>query len=181
MTTQLQQVRSFNRIVAQRAGALDDSYLGQGRPLGEARLLFEVGDGADIGQLRDRLSLDSGYASRLLRALEKQALVRTSPAPEDRRVRRVHLTDKGRAEVEAYDRLSDERARDILAPLTSNQRVRLTAAMAEVERLLRIKDICVEVVPPDSPDARACVTAYVRELAALFDTGYDPNVAGPND
>jgi len=36
-------VRSFNRLVSQTIGALQDHYLGRGRPLGEARLLFEIG------------------------------------------------------------------------------------------------------------------------------------------
>ena len=39
-----------------RTGALYDSYLGRGRPLGQARLLFEVGiEGSDIASLRERL------------------------------------------------------------------------------------------------------------------------------
>ena len=37
------QVRSFNRAVTQRAGALNDAFLSRGRPLGQARLLWEIG------------------------------------------------------------------------------------------------------------------------------------------
>ena len=37
------QVRRFNRIVTERVGALNDHFLGQDRPLGEARLLWEIG------------------------------------------------------------------------------------------------------------------------------------------
>jgi hypothetical protein len=36
-------VRRFNRTVTQRIGALDDAYLSRGRPLGQARLLWEIG------------------------------------------------------------------------------------------------------------------------------------------
>ena len=67
----IEQVRSFNRAVTIRTGALDDSYLGRGRPLGQARLLFEIGrDSSDIRSLREKLGLDSGYISRLLKSLE---------------------------------------------------------------------------------------------------------------
>ena len=44
------QVRSFNRRVTQTIGALHDDYLGRDRPLGESRLLFEIGR---IGATRD--------------------------------------------------------------------------------------------------------------------------------
>ena len=68
--TQIEQVRSFNRAVTRRVGALSDDYLSRGRPLAESRLLFEIGrHGADLRDLRERLSLDSGYLSRMLRSL----------------------------------------------------------------------------------------------------------------
>src|ERR1039457_3982596 len=64
------QVRSFNRTVTQRIGALNDAFLSRDRPLGQARLLWEIGpDGSDVRRLRSRLDLDSGYLSRLLRSL----------------------------------------------------------------------------------------------------------------
>src|SRR5260370_6846327 len=69
-------VRSFNRIITQRIGALNDAFLSRDRPLGQARLLWEIGpDGADVRRLRSRLGLDSGYLSRLLRSLENDGLV----------------------------------------------------------------------------------------------------------
>ena len=68
---QIAQVRRFNRVATERAGALSDRFLGRRRPLGQARLLWEIGrDGADVRDLRSRLGHDSGYLSRLLRALE---------------------------------------------------------------------------------------------------------------
>jgi hypothetical protein len=49
------QVRRFNRLVTQRVGALDDRYLARDRPLGEARLLWEIGrEGCDVRSLRAR-------------------------------------------------------------------------------------------------------------------------------
>ena len=111
----IEQVRSFNRLVTLRTGALNDSYLGRGRPLGEARLLFEIGpDGSDIRSLRERLGLDSGYISRLLKSLEAEGLVTVQSDSSDRRRRRVALTAKGRSEHAAYDTLSDDLARSLL-------------------------------------------------------------------
>src|SRR3569623_2203860 len=111
-------VRSFNRAVTRRIGALGDDYLGRGRPLAESRLLFEIGHGgADLRDLRTRLSMDSGYLSRLLRALEAQGLVKSQPSAGDARVRRATLTAMGRREVDALERRSQDIAASLLAPL----------------------------------------------------------------
>src|SRR5438094_10495811 len=103
-TGAVQQVRSFNRIVAQRIGALDERFLKRDRPTGEARLLWEIGSqGAEARELRSRLGIDSGYFRRALRSLEKQRLIRTRVVQEDRRWRQIFLTRAGlpdRAEIE---------------------------------------------------------------------------------
>ena len=90
-------LRRFNRTYTQRIGALDESFLGLGLPLGSARLVFEVGEaGATVRDLRARLGLDSGHLARQLRRLEDDGLVRVAPDAEDRRRRTVRLTAKGR-------------------------------------------------------------------------------------
>jgi DNA-binding MarR family transcriptional regulator len=177
---EIQQVRRFNRLVTRRVGALDQSYLSRGRPLGEARLIFEIGlAGADARALRAALELDSGYLSRLLRALTAEGLVEVATGQGDARVRRVALTAKGRAELAAYERLSDKLARSILAPLASPERERLLAAMAEVERLLRAGALVVALEPADSADAVWCLDQYYRELARRFDAGFNPAKGKP--
>src|SRR3990170_1635847 len=177
---QIQQVRSFNRALTRRIGVLGDNYLERGRPLAESRLLFEIGrDGADVRELRARLSLDSGYLSRLLRALEGQGLVKSHPAAGDARVRRATLTRKGLREFEALDQRSQGLAISLLAPLGSAQRTRMIAAMAEVERLLRAAAVVIVPADPDSVDARACIAAYLGELDRTFETGFDP-ARGPS-
>lgn len=169
------QVRRFNRLVTQRAGALEDHFLGRGRPLGESRVLFEIGaPGADLRDLRARLGLDSGYLSRLVQRLEAAGLVTLRAAPDDERVRRAELTPAGRAEVEEMDRRSDQAAEAILAQLGESQRARLVAAMAEVHRLLQAAGARIERVDPASREARSCVERYYAELAARFDGGFDP-------
>ena len=95
----VQGVRRFNREVAERIGALTDEFLGRGRPMGEARILWEIGaEGTDVRALRARLGLDSGYTSRVLRSLERQRLITMGPSPDDGRVRRVELTETGLVE-----------------------------------------------------------------------------------
>jgi DNA-binding MarR family transcriptional regulator/GNAT superfamily N-acetyltransferase len=171
----VRQVRSFNRTVTQTVGALETSYLRRGRPLGEARLLFEIGrDGAEARQLRARLGLDSGYLSRLLNALKSQGLIEVREAPADRRRRGVALTRAGIAELMAYDRLSDRLAGSMLTPLSSGQQSRLVAAMGDVDRLLRAASVEFAAEAPGSAEARRCLDQYYRELAQRFEAGFDP-------
>ncbi|WP_030609004.1 bifunctional helix-turn-helix transcriptional regulator/GNAT family N-acetyltransferase [Streptomyces sclerotialus] len=179
---QVEQVRRFNRTVAERVGVLHDSYLGSARPYGQARLLWEIGDGDgggeegthDVRGLRARLGLDSGYVSRLLRALERDGLITLEPHPHDRRVRTVRLTEAGRAERALLDDRSDALATSLLDPLDARQRDRLTSAMAEVERLLTASLVSVDVLDPGHPDAVHCLRSYATELQELFEGGFDP-------
>src|SRR5215469_6273870 len=95
----IESVRRFNRTVTQRVGALDEAFLARGRPLGQARLLWEIGtDGADIRDLRARLDLDSGYVSRMLQALAADGLITIERGADDARIRTARLTGAGLAE-----------------------------------------------------------------------------------
>jgi DNA-binding MarR family transcriptional regulator/GNAT superfamily N-acetyltransferase len=171
----IEQVRSFHRRVTQTIGALNDHYLGRDRPLGESRLLFEIGKaGATAAVLRARLGLDSGYLSRLLRSLERQGLVTTAPLADDRRIRIATLTAAGLGELAELNRMSDALAQSILDPLSDKQRTRVANAMAEVERLLSASAVRIDEESPTSRDAQYCLTDYFRELAERFAGGFDP-------
>jgi DNA-binding MarR family transcriptional regulator/GNAT superfamily N-acetyltransferase len=173
-------VRRFNRTVTQRIGALDDRFLARDRPLGEARLLWEIGaEGAEVRALRARLELDSGRLSRLLRALEADGLAEVVPSPDDGRVRIARLTPAGRAERAELDRRSDASARALLAPLPPAQRERLVGAMADVERLLTAATVELRPTDPDDPGARFCIRAYFDELDRRSDHGFDPDASLP--
>jgi DNA-binding MarR family transcriptional regulator/GNAT superfamily N-acetyltransferase len=182
LADEISQVRRFNRLVTQRAGALNDHFLGRDRPLAESRLLWEIGaGGADLRDLRRRLDLDSGYVSRLVQALEEKGLVRLSPGASDQRLRQARLTAAGRREVSEMNRRADQVAADLLAPLTSVQRARLVAAMAEVHRLLQLAGLQIERVDPASRAARWCVGQYIDELNRRFESGFDPAASLPAD
>jgi DNA-binding MarR family transcriptional regulator/GNAT superfamily N-acetyltransferase len=168
-------VRRFNRLISQRVGALSDRYLARDRSLGEARVLWEVGEtGCDVRSLRTRLGLDSGYLSRVLRSLEAAGLVTVVPSPADKRVRTARLTSAGLAERALLDRRSDQLAASFLEPLTDGQRDRLVAAMADVDRLLAVSLVDIRPLDPAHPAAHSCLNAYFAELDRRFETGFDP-------
>ncbi len=168
------QVRSFNRLVTERVGALEDHYLSLDRPLGEARVLWEIRrDGCDVRALRSQLGLDSGYLSRLLRSLEAAGLVTVERSDGDGRVRTARLTHRGIRERDLLDQGSDELARSFLEPLSASNRDRLVAAMAEVERLLTAGLVEIDDADPAGPDGRHCLESYFAELGRRFEAGFE--------
>jgi DNA-binding MarR family transcriptional regulator/GNAT superfamily N-acetyltransferase len=178
----IEMVRAFNRTVTQRVGALDDRYLARDRPLGEARVLWEIGEhGCELRIMRARLALDSGYLSRLLRSLEGAGLISVRASERDKRVRTARLTKKGRTERALLDRRSDALAWAMLEPLADSQRERLVAAMVEVERLLTSALVEIDTVDPAHHHAEHCLREYFAELDRRFDAGFDPAGSLPAD
>src|SRR3989440_6501843 len=173
----VEQVRSFNRTMTERVGVLNDHDLGDKHPVGEAGLLWEIGAGGTrVRELRRRMSLDSAYVSRLLRSLEKQGLIMVRTSEHDGRVRQVQLTEAGLRERAELDQRADAFAHSLLEPLSESQRVKLVAAMAEVERLLIASMVQITVADSTSQEARWCIEQYFTELGERFETGFDPTL-----
>lgn len=171
-------VRRFNRLVTARVGALDENYLARSRPLGQARVLWEIGRiGCEVGVLRARLGLDSGQLSRTLRTLEHDGLVSVSTHEHDTRVRVAALTPAGIAEWDDLEKASEASAAKLLDPLTERQRQRLVTAMGDIERLLLASLVEVGERPPSDPLARACLRAYRDELQQRFGGRFDAGSA----
>lgn len=175
-------VRSFYRALTLRVGVFTDSFLGRGRPLAQARLLFEIGkEGADVRELRSRLDLDSGYLSRLLRSVERDGLVEVAALESDLRSRRARLTAAGRKELKQLNRLGDRFAEETLEPLSEAERARLVSAMSEVEKLLNLSFTRISVEDPESPDAKWCLQQYFADLGERFEGSFDARRSIPAD
>lgn len=177
-------LRRFNRSYTPLVGVLDESFLGTGRPLAAARLLFEIGHGAvGVHELRHRLGIDSGYLSRLLRTLERDNLITVSDDPSDRRRRIVDLTSAGRTEWRLLDQRSDQIATDLLTGLEADDRAELATALAKAERLLRLASISFRIVDPASVAALSSLGQYYEELDQRFSNGFDVRTpaAGTDD
>lgn len=164
--------RRFARAVTREVGALDSSFLGRGRPLGAARVINAIGSGrSEVAGLRAYLDLDSGLMSRLLRGLEDEGLIRTTPHPDDARRRIATLTPAGEHEYRAYEHLSDTRAASFLdrAP---NADV-LLGAMDLIAGAFGRDLVDIHEADPASDAARHCLAHYYAELDARFPGGFE--------
>lgn len=168
----IRRFRRFARAVTREVGALDTSFLGRGRPLGSARVINAIGSGrSDVADLRAYLDLDSGLMSRLLRGLEDEGLIRTTPHPDDARRRVAVLTADGIEEFRAYEALSNMRAASFLDG--ASNRDALLDAMDLIAAAFGRELIAIEEVDPVSEAARHCLTRYYAELDARFPAGFE--------
>lgn len=175
-------VRTFNRFYTRVIGVLNDSHLGSGLTLGQARVLFEIAQLAPVEAraLRIYLDLDAGYLSHRLAELEDMGLIRREPSPRDRRAKHIRLTAKGRRKLDQLDRRSNDIVVRLVEQLDGGGRKRLETAMLEIQRLLDDKTEIVHE-PPESADAQACLNSYFAELARRFPSGFDPSQSAPAD
>ena len=83
----IERVRSFNRAVTLRTGALNDSYSAAAGRSARRGCCSRSVRRQRHSSLRERLGLDSGYVSRLLKSLEAEGLIAVESDASDRRRR----------------------------------------------------------------------------------------------
>ncbi len=172
--------RRLNRAVTTLTGVMDQSFLGRGRTLGAARVLNAIGQGReDVADIRAYLGLDSGLMSRFLRGLEDEGLIVTQPGKTDARRRVAQLTEQGRDEVAAYEELANNGARAVLNQYS--QQEALLQAIDLVATVLGREQIAISEVDPEDPRVKNCMAQYYAEIAAIFETDFDPAQASPPD
>lgn len=172
MNDAIKRVRRFNRAVTAAVGALDESFLGRGRPLGSARVINAIGQGrTDVAVLREYLGVETSLMSRLLRGLEDEGLVETAVSVHDARRRVVRLTKAGKSEFRAYEGLSNAQAKNILASHARSDE--LLAAMDLVASALGRDRVVIEEADPRGEAAKYCLGAYYEEISSRFEHGFD--------
>jgi DNA-binding MarR family transcriptional regulator/GNAT superfamily N-acetyltransferase len=131
-------VRAFNRFYTSKLGFLDQQLLKSPFSLSEARVLYELAhrQNPSAKAIGAELGLDPGYLSRIVQKFDEDGLIVRKPFAADRRQYQLSLTAKGRQAFAKLDRSSHDDVADMLAVLPQDDRKRLIAAMAAIERLL---------------------------------------------
>lgn len=96
------------------------------------------GDGVSVGEIGQKLHLDSGTLTPILKRMEKAGLVRRSRNPQDERLLKVELTPEGRA---LRERVGEARAQ-IVCALGGDETpiAKLRAELMQVTQQLRASD-----------------------------------------
>lgn len=137
MTEAVTALRAFNRFHTRFSGALNAHYMHSDMSLAEARCLYEIAqeDGLLASDLQDRIGLDAGYVSRILRKFEGKGWI-TRGRGKDARRRPITLADAGRAAFAALDVTTRAETAGRIAHLGEADREALVGALEQVQLLL---------------------------------------------
>ncbi|ANN14318.1 MarR family transcriptional regulator [Amycolatopsis orientalis] len=149
-------VRAFNRLYTGVIGVLDEGPADAEYSLSEARVLFELAqqDATQVTDLRKRLDLDAGYASRLLVRLEGRGLLIRERSDEDARRQVIRLTEEGKKAFAILDARSVDRIGSLLGRFADDEQERLLGAMDTITSLVgeRAADPTLVLRPPRPGD-----------------------------
>ena len=131
-------IRRFNRFYTREIGVLDGNLLQSGFSLAEARILYELGQTPEIAatEIGEKLNLDRGYLSRMLRAFQRKRLISRKRDVADKRRSHLSLTEKGRTTFHQLDRHSSEAAEGMIADLPRGAVNALLGAMETIQDVL---------------------------------------------
>ena len=137
MTDAISEIRSFNRYYTRWVGALDRHHLGTSFSLAEARVLYELAHrpGLIARDLVERLGLDPGYLSRMLKRFEADGLIQREKIEGDGRTTALLPTVVGLELFEQLDRKAAAQVAEAIGTLNEQERARLTAAMGLIAHL----------------------------------------------
>jgi DNA-binding MarR family transcriptional regulator/N-acetylglutamate synthase-like GNAT family acetyltransferase len=137
VTSTVADIRAFNRHYTRWVGALERRHLGSSFSLAEARVLYELANqpGLIARDIIDRLGLDAGYLSRMLKRFESDGLVQREKNEADGRAAALRLTAVGMALFGELDRKAGDRVSEAIAHLGESERARLASAMGLISHL----------------------------------------------
>ncbi|APW43627.1 bifunctional helix-turn-helix transcriptional regulator/GNAT family N-acetyltransferase [Rhodoferax saidenbachensis] len=140
-TEHVKALRGFNRFYTQRIGVLSP-YLGGALSLTEVRVLYELAHhpaaepALTASALAQRLGLDMGYLSRILRRFEARVWLKRKPSPKDARHSLLTLTQAGHKAFAPLQQQSRDEAAALLGTVPPAQQGMVVEAMRTIEQLL---------------------------------------------
>jgi DNA-binding MarR family transcriptional regulator len=107
--------------------------------LSQLRILFELertGKDLAVNDLAERISLSMAAAGRAIDALFRSGLLSRREDENDRRIKRIGLTDRGRSIIAEIMRLRHQTAERFVNALNAEERADLEKAVATVAALI---------------------------------------------
>jgi DNA-binding MarR family transcriptional regulator len=134
----IERIRSFNRFYTNIIGLLDQHFLDSPFSLTEGRVLYEIQQTQNCyaKKIREKISIDEGYLSRILDTFRKKGLITKTQSLEDRRLRIIKLTEKGRKQFSRLNDHSNKLISQILEKLSEEERQEFVSITDRIRELL---------------------------------------------
>ena len=134
----IETIRAFNRYYTIIIGLLDQHFLDTPYSLTEARVLYEISHtGKCIAKkIRENIYIDEGYLSRIIDKFATAGLIKKTPAPEDRRLHLITLTEKGKRKFSTLNDSSNKAISRLIEKLSEKEREELAGMMERIRQLL---------------------------------------------
>ena len=134
----IDQIRSFNRFYTDIIGLLDQHFLDSPFSLTEGRVLYEIRHTEDCTakKIREKMTIDEGYLSRILDTFRKKGLITKSLSSEDKRLHMIKLTEKGRKEFASLNDHSDQLISRLIEKLSEEECDELLSITERIRHLL---------------------------------------------
>jgi DNA-binding MarR family transcriptional regulator len=134
----IEKIRAFNRYYTNIIGLLDQHYLDSPFSLTEGRVLYEIAhiENCSAKKIREKVSIDEGYLSRIIEKFIQKGLITKSPSPEDRRLHIISLTEKGQQEFASLNEHSDRLITQMIEKLSEPERAELVGMMEKIHAML---------------------------------------------
>lgn len=130
--------RKFNRFYTNVLGFLNEHIYDSPFSLTETRILFEIYNTphCTAKTLQDKLGLDRGYVSRILKQFEKEHLIYKQKSKNDARHHYIYVTEMGKTIYKKLEEKANEQVERMLKEIDQKDQHRLAEAMAEIEAIL---------------------------------------------
>lgn len=131
-------IRAFNRYYTRVLGLLNHHILSSDVSLTEARILLEIKtiETCTAKKLIEKLEIDGGYLSRILKNFEKSELITRYALPADKRVSVIQLTKSGTEKLSELEGKSNNQIEQLLHHLDKKKQDQVLAAMETIHTAL---------------------------------------------
>lgn len=136
------EVREFSRFYTNILGLLNKCILNSSYSLTEARILIEICKTKECtaNGLIEKLDIDRGYMSRILRKFEGDELITKEKSSEDGRVTFLNLTLRGKEVLGQLEEKSNNQVIKLINHLNFSEKEKLVESMKNIEKLLNEKE-----------------------------------------
>lgn len=134
----LLEIRDFNRFYTNTLGLVNKHILDSPYSLTEARILFEIGNTSNCtaSMLAEKLNIDRGYMSRILKKFEAKNLIYRENSCKDGRTYYLHLTPEGNNTFSYLNHQSNTQIQNIISHLSTNEKQKLLESVRCIKNLL---------------------------------------------